>query len=102
MATAVDIHAYFRRLWRGRITEPENVRWFVPVWLWFGLVVWVELQKLPENILFITFFPVIFLSWVPVFCGRVGLTRWWVFGWVVPVMVSLVVIECLRWMLHSV
>ena len=101
MAAAVDMRTYFRRLWRGKVTAPENVRWFIPVWLWFGLVVWTELQKLPENILFITLFPVTFLSWVPFFCGRIGLTRWWVFGWVFPVMVAFVVLQCLRWMLHS-
>jgi len=31
----------------GRYTAPENIRWFVPMWAWFGLLIWTELCKTP-------------------------------------------------------
>ena len=85
----------------GNVTARKNVKWFIPVWLWFVSVVWIELQKLSLTILFITFFPVTLASMVPFFCRRIGLIRWWVFGWLFPVFLAVVVLQCLRSFIRS-
>jgi hypothetical protein len=55
----------------GSVTAPENVRWSIPVWAWFALVVWVQLQKSSPQVLSVTFFFVFIASGVPFFCRRV-------------------------------
>ena len=68
----------------GSVTAPENIRWFVPVWLWFAFLIWTELRKASPTLLLVTFFVVGFASMVPFFCRRVGLLRFGVFVWLVP------------------
>ena len=92
----MELRAYFRKLWMGRVTASENIKWFIPIWLWFALVVWVALRKSSSQILFVTFFLVCFASAVPFLCRRVGLFRWWLFGWAFPVIVAIVVTQCFR------
>lgn len=82
------------------MTAPENIGWFVPFWLWMGLVVWGELAGLPFGVLLFTFFIVFFASLIPLFYRRVGLFRWWVFTCAVPALVAAVVIQGLRSLLH--
>ena len=84
----------------GRVTAPENVRWFISIWAWFVLLLWVELHSSSLQILLLTFFFVFFASAVPFFCRRVGLFRWWLFGWLVPVIAAVIVLQCLRLFLH--
>jgi hypothetical protein len=80
----------------GSVTAPENIRWFIPVWLWMGLLVAVALGKLPYELAFFTFFLVFFASSVPFFCRRVGLLRWWVFACVLPSLVAVGATQCIR------
>jgi hypothetical protein len=96
----VSVSEYLQRLWMGSVTARENIRWFIPIWLWMGLVVCVELAKLPFEVLFYTFFFVFFASMIPFFCRRVGLFRWWVFGCVLPVSAAAAVTQCLRLLFH--
>ena len=50
----------------GSVTTPENVRWLIPVWAWFALVVWVQLQKSsPQSFVCYIFFRV-HCIWRPV------------------------------------
>jgi len=84
----------------GRVSAPENIRWFVPVWLWIALAGWIELRHFSPTILFVTFFFVFFASAIPFFCRRVGLIRWWLFGWVIPVIAMAVALQCLRSAFH--
>ena len=92
----MDLTAYFQRLWRGRVTARENIGFFIPIWLWFAYLVWIEAQRLGENVLYITFLVVVIVSMVPFFLRRVGLIRWWLFGFVLPATVAAVAVQCLR------
>ena len=96
----MDSPAYFRRLWMGSVTAPENIRWFFPVWGWFALAVWVELRKASPQFLFVTFFFVFFASAVPFFCRRVGMLRLGLFGWFLPAICATVVIQLFRTFFH--
>ena len=84
----------------GSITTPENILWFVPMWLWFAFLIWTELRKASPTLLLITFFVVGFASMVPFFCRRVGLLRFGVFVWLVPSICAAVVTQLLRSALH--
>lgn len=84
----------------GSVIAPENIRWFIPVWAWFALVVWIELRKSSPQILFITFFFVFIASAVPFFCRRVGLFRLGIFGWLLPAVCAAVVIQIIRSTFH--
>jgi hypothetical protein len=84
----------------GSVTARENIRWFIPVWLWMVLVVAVVLGKLPYEALFFTFFFVFLASMVPFFCRRVGLFRWWVFACVLPALAAAAITQCLRSIFH--
>ena len=93
--------AYFRKLWMGSVTAPENIRWFIPVWAWFALVVWIELRKSSPQILFITFFFVLIASAVPFFCRRVGLFRFSIFALLLPAICAAVLIQIIRSIFNS-
>ena len=82
------------------MTARENIRWFIPVWLWMALVVVVALDKLSYEVVFSTFFLVFTASAVPFFCRRVGLFRWWVFARILPAFAAAAVTQCLRSILH--
>jgi succinate-acetate transporter protein len=84
----------------GSVTAPQNIRWFVPVWVWFAFAVWVALRKSSPQLLFITFFVVFFASTVPFFCGRVGLVRQGVFGWLLPGLCATALIQIIRSVFH--
>jgi len=101
LTSFVDFRAYFERLWMGRVTAPENIRWFIPIWAWSGLIVLEKFQNWPSQILSVTFFFVFLASMVPFVCRRIGLVRWWLFGWVLPVIAAVIVVQCLRSFLHS-
>jgi len=55
----------------GSVTAPENIRWLIPAWAWFALVVWVQ----SPQVLSVTFSFVFIASTIPFFCRRVGLFR---------------------------
>jgi succinate-acetate transporter protein len=84
----------------GSVTAPENIRWLLPVWVWFALVVWVALRKSSAQVLFITFFFVFFASAVPFFCRHVGLLRLGLFGWFRPAVCAAVVTQIFRTVFH--
>ena len=86
----------------GSVTAPENIRWFVPFWLWLGVLVWGELAGLPFGVLLFTFFPSAFLSFVPFLCQRVGLLRWSVFVGLLPAVLAAAAAEGLRALLRLV
>jgi len=88
--------AYISRLWTGRVTSPDNMRWFAILWAWFTLLVLAELRHWPLQILAFTFLICFFASGIPFFCRRVGLLRWWVFACVVPAVAAAIVTQCLR------
>lgn len=92
----MNLKAYFQRLWQGRVRARENIAFFIPVWLWFVFVVYIELRRLDEHVLIVTFFPAFIVSSIPFFLGRVGLMRWWVFAAVVPATAAAVSIQLLR------
>jgi hypothetical protein len=48
--------AFLSRLWAGSVTAPDNFRWLVAAWLWFGLLVLVELRQWRPQILVFTLF----------------------------------------------
>jgi hypothetical protein len=64
----------------GSVAATENVRWLIPVWAWFALVVWVQLRKSSPQVLSVTFFFVFIESGVPFFSRRVVFFRLFVFG----------------------
>ena len=82
--------------WIGRVTAPENIRWFIPIWPWFAAVVWIVLRGSLSGILIVTSFFVFFASGVPFFYRRVGLIRWWVFARAIPAILAAVVTQCFR------
>jgi hypothetical protein len=84
----------------GSVTAPENVRWSIPVWAWFALVVWVQLQKSSPQVLSVTFFFVFIASGVPFFCRRVVFFRLFVFGWLLPAICAAVVTQIFRSVFH--
>jgi hypothetical protein len=84
----------------GRVTAPENIRWFLPVWAWFALLDWVVLRKSSAQVLFVAFFFAFFASAVPFFCRRVGLFRLGLFGWLVPAICAAVVTQIFRTVFH--
>jgi hypothetical protein len=100
MPAAVDLNLYLRRLWTGSVTAPQNVRWFVPLWAWFGLVVWASLRHASSTVPFITFWLVAIASTIPFFCRRVGLIRLWLFVWVLPRICAALVIQIVRTVFH--
>ena len=97
----MNIRAYFSRLWVGRVTSPDNIRWFAALWAWFVLVVLTELRHWPPQILVFTLIICFFVSGIPFFCRRVGLLRWWVFACVIPAIVAAIVTQCARSLFHS-
>jgi len=84
----------------GSVTAPENIRWFLPVWVWFALLVWVALRKSSFQVLSVTFFFVFVASAVPFLCRRVGLLRLGLFGWLLPAICAAVVTQLLRTVFH--
>jgi hypothetical protein len=84
----------------GSVTARENIRWFVPLWVWFGLLIWVELRRSSPAILFVLFFLAAVASAVPFFCRRIGLLRLGFFGWFLPAMFVAIVIQILRTVFH--
>ncbi len=84
----------------GSVTTRENIRWFFPLWAWFGLVVWIELRKSSPQILFVLFFFVAITSAVPFFCRRIGLLRLGFFGWLLPAIFAAIVTQILRTVFH--
>ena len=96
----MNVAAYLQRLWMGRVTAPENIRWFIPMWLWFGAVVWIALRGASPGILIVTLVFVFFAPGVPFFCRCVGLVRWWLFACAIPAILAAVITECLRSFLH--
>ncbi len=84
----------------GSVTAPENIRWFLPVWTWFALLVWVALRKSSFQVLFVTFFFVFVASAVPFLCRRVGLLRLGLFGWLLPAICAAVVTQLLGTVFH--
>jgi hypothetical protein len=59
----------------GSVTASENIRWLIPLWAWFVLVVLVELQKSSPQVLSITFFLMFIASAIP-FCGYLDAGPW--------------------------
>ena len=100
MAAVVDLRSYFRRLWMGKVTALENICWFIPIWIWFGFLVWIELRKSSPAILFVLFFFAAVASAVPFFCRRIGLLRLGFFGWLLPAIIAAVVTQILRTVFH--
>ena len=93
----MDLKAYSHRLWQGRVAARENVKFFVPIWLFFAFAIYVELRRLDERVLLFMFFPVFIISSIPFFLRRVGLMRWWIFGGVLPAMTAAIILQVLRW-----
>jgi hypothetical protein len=56
----------------GSVTAPENIRWLIPVWAWFALVVGIQLRKSSPQVLSITIFFVFIASTVPILLS----SRW--------------------------
>jgi len=96
----MNVAAYLQRLWMGRVTAPENIWWFIPIWLWFGAVVWIALRGSSPGILIVTLLFVFFVSGIPFFYRRIGLVRWWVFACAIPAILAAVVTQCFRSFLH--
>ena len=84
----------------GRVTAWQNVRWFLPMWAWFGLVVWISLRNASPTIALILFWFVAVASGVPFFCRRVGLLRFGIFVWFLPAVCAAIVIQILRTAFH--
>jgi hypothetical protein len=51
----------------GKVTAPENIWWFIPIWLWFGAVVWIRLGGSSPGILIVTLLFVFFVSGITFF-----------------------------------
>ncbi len=92
----MSIRAYVSRLWAGRITSSDNIKWLAILWAWFALIVLAELRHWPLQILAFMLLLCFFASGVPFFRRRVGLLRWWVFACVIPAIVAAIVTQCLR------
>jgi hypothetical protein len=92
----MSIRAYFSRLWAGRVTSSDNIKWFAILWVWFAVLVVGELRRWSPQILGFTLLLCFFASGVPFFSRRVGLLRWWMFACVIPAIIAVIVTQCLR------
>ncbi len=80
----------------GRVTAPENIPWFLPLWAWLALVVWISLHNSSPAIVFVLFWFVAIASSVPFFRRRVGLLRFGIFVWLLPAVCAAIVTQILR------
>ena len=91
-----ELRSYYKRLWAGKFTSGENIGFFVPVWLWFAGVVFIELRGLSARPLLLTFFVVFALSTVPFFRRRIGFLRFGILGWLLPAAIATFVLAFLK------